>query len=72
MKRKIINTVHQEPVKKEECRHYWVIESPSGLVSKGICKFCGAERDFFNSFPYLEAGKKLDQRLQSKPRAVAL
>jgi hypothetical protein len=34
-----------EPV----CRHHWVIESPHGATSHGICKICGEERDFQNS-----------------------
>jgi hypothetical protein len=31
------------------CVHHWRIESPSGAVSHGICRKCGAERDFRNS-----------------------
>jgi len=38
-------------LEKEECSHYWVIESATGPTSQGICKFCGAVRDFQNSFP---------------------
>ena len=33
------------------CRHHWVIESPNGPTSQGVCKFCGLERDFRNSLP---------------------
>ncbi len=32
-----------------QCRHHWVIESPHGAVSKGVCKLCKAEREFPNS-----------------------
>jgi len=35
---------------KRECGHYWLIESPSGPISKGRCKFCGAEKEFSNSW----------------------
>ena len=30
------------------CVHYWIIESPKGPTSKGVCKYCGAEREFLN------------------------
>ena len=41
----------QEPDGQDECRHYWLIESPNGPISRGTCKFCGAEKDFHNSPP---------------------
>ena len=41
----------QEPDGQDECRHYWLIESPNGPISRGACKFCGAEKDFHNSPP---------------------
>lgn len=31
------------------CRHHWKIASPNGATSRGVCKYCGAERDFPNS-----------------------
>ncbi len=31
------------------CRHHWVIESPHGATSHGVCKLCGEEREFQNS-----------------------
>ena len=37
-----------QPKIKEECVHHWVIEPPEGPVSKGVCKICGAEREFDN------------------------
>ena len=40
----------REPEVKGECRHYWMIESASGPSSRGVCKFCGAEREFHNSW----------------------
>ena len=35
---------------KVKCSHYWVIESPNGAHSKGVCRFCNEEREFVNSF----------------------
>jgi hypothetical protein len=32
-----------------ECRHHWIIDTPQGAMSKGVCKICGAEREFPNS-----------------------
>ncbi len=33
-----------------DCIHYWVIETPNGPVSRGICKYCGAVRLFINAY----------------------
>lgn len=32
------------------CRHHWVIESPNGEMSAGVCKRCGATKAFRNSY----------------------
>ncbi len=37
-------------LEEERCRHYWLIESPQGATSQGVCKICGAVRQFRNSF----------------------
>jgi len=47
-----------KPEQEKECRHYWIIESAQGPTSRGVCKFCGAEREFCNSWPgFSYAGK---------------
>ena len=28
------------------CAHHWLIESPAGPTSTGVCKHCGAVREF--------------------------
>ena len=33
------------------CHHYWLIESANAPTRKGICKLCGAEREFENYLP---------------------
>jgi hypothetical protein len=33
---------------ESRCRHHWLIESPHGATSMGICKLCGAQREFRN------------------------
>lgn len=32
-----------------KCVHHWIIESPSGRESSGMCKRCGSKRSFNNS-----------------------
>ncbi len=46
----IINSV-------EGCRHHWLIEIADGPISKGVCKCCGAEREFYNSFQEVTSEK---------------
>lgn len=31
------------------CRHRWFIETPHGATSRGVCRRCGAARDFPNA-----------------------
>lgn len=31
--------------------HHWLIESPNGETSRGVCKICGATREFRNWLP---------------------
>ncbi|MBI2869789.1 MAG: hypothetical protein HYX96_08200 [Chloroflexi bacterium] len=40
-----------EGVAREGCPHFWVIESAGGPTSRGRCKRCGAQKEFFNSVP---------------------
>jgi len=48
---------------KKACIHHWVLESPNGSVSKGVCKKCGSERDYFNAPEYMrEAGNQWMRR----------
>ena len=30
------------------CQHQWIIDSPAGPSSKGVCRACGEEREFLN------------------------
>ena len=41
----------EKPAEESNCRHYWVIEDAGGPASRGVCKFCGAEKEFLNSWP---------------------
>ncbi len=47
-----------EAVAKEECHHFWVIDSAAGPTSKGRCKKCGVTKDFLNAFPEAQASPR--------------
>jgi len=42
----------RNPAEKAKCRHYWIIESPNGPTSRGVCKYCGTVKEFSNYPPY--------------------
>ncbi len=46
-----VKVVPKEPVAKGTCRHYWIVESPNGPASRGVCKLCNAEKEFENYGP---------------------
>lgn len=31
------------------CQHHWIIETPHGATSRGLCKRCGATKRFPNA-----------------------
>lgn len=33
------------------CAHHWVLGSPDRGTSAGVCKMCGAEKEFSNHAP---------------------
>jgi len=35
--------------RRRRCTHYWLIETPHGITSKGQCGRCGMSRRFRNS-----------------------
>ena len=41
---------YRKPIARGECHHYWLIETPTGRTSKGVCKSCGATKKFKNYF----------------------
>ena len=50
--RQKVEAAPEELVVEDKCRHYWIIESPNGPTSRGVCKLCGAEKEFQNFLPY--------------------
>ncbi len=47
--RKAVVTKRERATKQALCRHHWLIESPQGPISMGMCKLCGAQKEFSNS-----------------------
>jgi hypothetical protein len=47
--RKVAVTRSKQATKGDRCRHHWLIESPQGRTSMGMCKLCGARKEFSNS-----------------------
>ncbi len=67
MNRKVSQTAERKP--ELACKHHWVLESPNGPVSRGVCKKCGEEREFRNSLDYVPA---TDEKLNLKPQLGAM
>ena len=45
-----MTTEARTPTKAQlTCVHHWMIESPNGRTSAGMCKRCGVSRDFANA-----------------------
>ncbi|MSP79099.1 MAG: hypothetical protein EXR67_06060 [Dehalococcoidia bacterium] len=49
------------------CKHFWLIDTPTGPASRGTCKHCGQMKEFRN---YLEAASYWDDS-DDAPEAVA-
>lgn len=62
-------TAPQKTKVQTECRHHWVIESPSGATSIGICKHCGAVKEFGNYMPF-SSWEDDNSRIKKKSRPV--
>jgi len=52
-----------------ECPHHWVIDTPQGPVSHGLCKRCGEEREFQN---YLESPPPWEEDVSPSPNPLGL
>jgi hypothetical protein len=49
---KVTEPAPVEPEAEANCNHYWIIESPNGPTSWGVCKYCGKRKEFKNYLPY--------------------
>lgn len=65
MRRKVkVKEKAREHVAKDQCRHYWIIEIANGPKSRGVCQYCGEERDFLNSMPDFTVPKRKTNPLE--------
>lgn len=44
-----ISLEEQQVVSPRGCRHHWIIETPNGATSRGLCKRCGTSKRFPNA-----------------------
>ncbi|MDO8751199.1 MAG: hypothetical protein Q7K03_08665 [Dehalococcoidia bacterium] len=51
------------------CHHYWVIDSAGGPTSKGVCRLCGAQRQFKN---YLEDAPWDDEKPAARDQIASV
>ena len=56
-------TIEQAVPEVSLCQHHWVIDTPAGPVSRGVCRLCGEEREFNNFLEgtYWDDDMSLDQ-----------
>lgn len=66
MRNKVRNEIKEQETHADNGghHHYWVIEAAEGRTSKGVCKLCGAEKEFFNSMPELSVIKRRNSPLE--------
>ena len=50
------------------CRHYFIIETPNGRMSKGKCKYCGKTKRFCNGFPDEDAKRFVHDHFYQRTR----
>ncbi len=44
----VTQSAPEENVTETNCVHHWIIEPPTQRISKGVCKLCGATKEFEN------------------------
>ena len=58
---------------QKKCVHFWIIESPDGRTSHGVCKYCGAVNDFSNDWHDIlnnlnkRGARKVEDELEKDP-----
>ena len=58
--------VNPQTVAEERCPHHWVIESAMGAAtSRGVCRLCGAEKEFRNSWYDLNGGDWFNKKTEA-------
>ncbi len=59
--------LHERRRIRRLCRHHWVIETPHGATSRGLCKRCGTTKRFPNAAEdaLLESGNAMGRWARS-------
>ncbi|MBI2166323.1 MAG: hypothetical protein HYU29_07990 [Chloroflexi bacterium] len=52
------------------CKHHWVIDTPNGPLSQGVCKLCGLENTFRNSLPDMGWDREHAERFLDRLRLL--
>ena len=53
------------------CSHHWLIGDPDGPTSSGVCKHCGAQKDFMNYFEGSSWGSEVSLDRLSRKEGVS-
>ena len=68
-KETIIFDTSEASAPKQKCCHYWIVGITAGPASRGVCKFCGAQKEFKNYLPdCLAVDKKMYEKWLSRQR----
>ncbi len=55
--------------RRSSCNHFWTIETAGGRISSGVCRRCGAIKEFRNYLPdCVQGGEEEYQNWLSKQR----
>ena len=65
----IANINRKSIEQQKSCSHIWLIDSPDGPWSRGVCRLCGAEKDFMNSPMEIMAATKRSTKLDRPNRS---
>ena len=49
MSTRLLDKPQNAPATVSACPHHWVVETPHGATSRGVCKHCGQIRGFKNA-----------------------
>lgn len=47
---RVVSALHPGSGAQARCIHRWLIETPNGATSLGVCRYCGARRRFPNAW----------------------
>ena len=64
MKQRATATISR-PTGKNTCVHHWLIEPATGPVSRGVCKLCGEQKEFFNILDDFQTNEEISVHIES-------